>query len=469
MRKIRTAITGSLFCIFLLLLCTGTVSAADSQTATGQVIITGYELDPKVFYPDDVGILTVKLKNVGTVPVNIGRPALLGGEFLYLNGKEMVPVGQLGAGGETSVSLQIKPNSIKSGMAYPYFSVDYATEGGAVSSTPVRLQVPIQIDNSDLTIQLIEKPNMVSAGSMGTYKLRIGNPRNSDITGLTISIGGENIATRQEGFFIGTLKANNYTDITVDLSVQTSSGYRDYSGGSDYGIDYSTYSSAEPQYKMVADSDAISRVASVDVAMVDIMPMPVPEGNYGNGGSMIIGGEIGGSTGSESGDATLIVTAEYRNGQNQHTSEMRIPITATGSSSVVISDLIATKYENKYTVTGTVYNPGLRDISSVIVVAGQPAIPQGSYQAALGVVEGNDYGEFELSFTVRGEPSSIPIIVTYQDELGMYHQEQNSVSIIDYDLAPEDEPTPGQASVLVPAFVAVGAAALGAVYRARKE
>ncbi|HJK49125.1 MAG TPA: hypothetical protein O0X15_03980, partial [Methanocorpusculum sp.] len=313
----------------------GSVTAAETTT-NGQVIVTGYTLDPGVFYPGDEGILTVTLKNVGSTPVNVGMPVLLGGQFMHLNSKQMVPIGLLGAGGETSVSLQIKPTgSLTAGMAYPYFSVDYTIDGGSSVTNPVRVQIPIEIDDSDLSIQLVEKPNMISQGSMGKYKLRIGNPRAYEITGLTVSISGDGITSRQDGYFLGTITANNYTDIDIDIAT--------------------------------------------------------------------------------AGDTTLIVSSEYRNGMNVHTSSVEIPVYVTGSSSVVISDLVATKYENKYTVTGTVYNPGLRDISSVVVVAGPPAIPEGSYQAALGVIEGNDSGEFELTFSVSGDPTTVPIIVTYQD------------------------------------------------------
>ena len=114
------------------------------------------------------------------------------------------------------------------------------------------------------------------------------------------------------------------------------------------------------------------------------------------------------------------------------------------------------------------YNPGRRDISSVVVVAGPPAIPEGSYQASLGVIEGNDNGKFELTFSVKENATTVPIIVTYQDELKMYHQEQNVVSIIDYDLTPTEE-VPSQSSpVLIPAFAVVGLVALGIVLRIRK-
>lgn len=384
----RTAILGTLVCILLIFSCAGNVAAAETTTS-GQVIVTGYSLDPKVFYPGDEGILTVTLKNAGSTPVNVGMPALLGGQFQYLNSKQMVPVGILGAGGETSVSLQIKPTgSTTVGMAYPYFSVDYTVEGGGSITNPVRVQIPIEIDDSDLSIQLIEKPNMISQGSMGKYKLRIGNPRAYQITGLTVSISGDGITSKQDGYFLGTVTANNYTDIEIDIAT--------------------------------------------------------------------------------AGDTNLIVKSEYRNGKNTHSSTVEIPVYVTGSSSVVISDLVAIKYENKYKVTGTVYNPGLRDISSVVVVAGPPAIPEGSYQAALGVIEGNDNGEFELSFSVSGEPTTVPIIITYQDELNMYHQEQNVVSIIDYDLTSTEKPQTQSSPVMIPTFAIVGLVALGIVLRTRK-
>lgn len=452
--SVRGVIFGSLLCMFLVSLGIGSVSAADTTTI-GQVTVTGYDVNPKVFFPGDTGILTIKLKNSGTTPVNIDMPTLLGGEFLFLNSKTMVPIGTLGGGGETSVSLQIKPSGvISSGMAYPYFSVGYTIEGGGSTSNPVRVQIPIQIDSTTLDIQLIEKPNMVAAGSMGKYKLRIGNPRAADITGLSVSIGGQGISTRQEGYFLGTITANNYTDIEIDLAVQGSAG------GS--------------MYPSTPDANVDLMLPSYDDMEVGNMDMPVFDGGISPRAASV--SSMTGGSGSSSGgggSAMLVVTADYRNGQNTHRSVVEIPVTASGTSSVVISDLVATKYEGMHKVTGSVYNPGLRDISSVVVVAGPPAIPQGSYQAALGVVEGNDNGEFELKFSVKGTPDSVPIIVTYQDEMGMYHQEQNSVSIINYDPEPTETvsgyPIAGQSSILIPAFVVVGALALGAVFRSRKE
>ncbi len=438
--------------MFLVLLCIGSVSAED--TTSGQVIVTGYDVNPKVFFPGDTGILTVKLKNTGTTPVNVDMPTLLGGDFLFLNSKTMVPIGTLGGGGETSVSLQIKPSGvISSGMAYPYFSVGYTIEGGGSTSNPVRVQIPIQIDSTVLDIQLIEKPNMVAAGSMGKYKLRIGNPRAADISGLSVSIGGQGISTRQEGYFLGTITANNYTDIEIDLAVQGSAG------GS--------------MYPSTPNDDSGVMLPSYDGVDSGAVVMPELGGGISPRAVSASTAMTGGGSSGGGGSATLVVTADYRNGQNAHQSVVEIPVTASGTSSVVISDLVATKYEDTYKVTGSVYNPGLRDISSVVVVAGPPAIPQGSYQAALGVVEGNDNGQFELNFTVKGTPTAVPIIVTYQDEMGMYHQEKNSVSIINYDPEPTETmsgyPIAGQSSVLIPAFAVVGMVALGAVFRSRKE
>ena len=182
----RTAILGTLVCILLIFSCAGNVAAAETTTS-GQVIVTGYSLDPKVFYPGDEGILTVTLKNAGSTPVNVGMPALLGGQFQYLNSKQMVPVGLLGAGGETAVSLQIKPTGPTAvGMAYPYFSVDYTVEGGGSVTNPVRVHTDSHRETT---------PTGVSSSSK-----------------LTISISGDGITSKQDGYFLGTVTANNYTE-----------------------------------------------------------------------------------------------------------------------------------------------------------------------------------------------------------------------------------------------------------------
>lgn len=130
----RIVIIGSLVCILVILSCTGNIATAKTTTTSGQVIVTGYGIDPEVFYPGDEGLLTVKLKNAGYTPVNVGIPAHLSGQFQYLNSKQMVPVG-----------LQIKPtDSTTVGMAYPYFSVDYTVEEGRSFINPVRSKSPLK-------------------------------------------------------------------------------------------------------------------------------------------------------------------------------------------------------------------------------------------------------------------------------------------------------------------------------------
>ena len=83
----RTAILETLVCILLIFSCAGNVAAAETTTS-GQVIVTGYSLDPKVL-PGDEGVLTVTLKNAGSTPVNVGMPALFGGQLQYLNSKQI--------------------------------------------------------------------------------------------------------------------------------------------------------------------------------------------------------------------------------------------------------------------------------------------------------------------------------------------------------------------------------------------
>ena len=50
----------------------------------------------------------------------------------------------------------------------------------------------------------------------------------------------------------------------------------------------------------------------------------------------------------------------------------------------------------------------------------------------------------------------------------MYHQEQNVVSIIDYDLTSTEKPQTQSSPVMIPAFAIVGLVALGIVLQTRK-
>ena len=57
----RIAIFGTLITILLICFGVGGSVTAAETTSNGQIIVTGYTLDPGVFYPGDEGILTVTL------------------------------------------------------------------------------------------------------------------------------------------------------------------------------------------------------------------------------------------------------------------------------------------------------------------------------------------------------------------------------------------------------------------------
>lgn len=157
----------------------------------------------------------------------------------------------------------------------------------------------------------------------------------------------------------------------------------------------------------------------------------------------------------------LQVLVEYKNGINDHTDSLTLPVRFGESkteANPVLTNIVVAYGSGHYTMTGDVYNAGLEVANSVVLVTRSPTIPVDPYQNyVVGSLEPDDFSSFELTFTTS-DVSEIPVAIEYRDVDGNPLEKVSSVSIP--QKSTQDEEGPGIPLPVI-VLVVISAAIIG--------
>ena len=209
-------ITTALF--LMLLLLASPVSATDDEDKS-MVAVTSYVADPAVMMKGDEGTIKVTLKNNAENPVSINRVNLYSEGIQILDDTVYDSVGSIGPGNTRDFTFSVKANA-NDGIYYPLFYADFSGSGS------LRYPIPVKIDNSDLMVNIVNEPEYYIAGCEKNLTFQVGNPRESGVSGVTITPVGE-ISSENKGFFIGEIKPDASADAVVRIKPE-SEGVMDF-------------------------------------------------------------------------------------------------------------------------------------------------------------------------------------------------------------------------------------------------
>jgi len=216
-------------CILLLLLSSivGAAMAAETTTETtsadSQIAITGITVNPDALMRGDTGTVTVEIKNTGTSNVAISRAELYPNGISVINDKTYDSVGTIGAGNTMSFTFTVQANTAD-GTYYPVFYLDLRNGGST------RYSIPVTVESTGIQVSVVDAPETYPANSKDTLVLSVGNPRESSVSGVTVTPGGEGVKSTQTAVFLGALTpdeektatfeilASQSTDLTFDVS-----------------------------------------------------------------------------------------------------------------------------------------------------------------------------------------------------------------------------------------------------------
>jgi hypothetical protein len=128
----------------------------------------------------------------------------------------------------------------------------------------------------------------------------------------------------------------------------------------------------------------------------------------------------------------LEIVVDYKNGVNDHSSSLILPVTFGESkteANPVLTNLVVDYEGGHYILTGDVYNAGLEVANSVVITTRGPAVPVDPYRSyVVGSLQPDDFSSFELTFT-SGNVTEIPIVIEYRDIDGNPFEKASMVSI----------------------------------------
>ena len=159
----------------------------------------------------------------------------------------------------------------------------------------------------------------------------------------------------------------------------------------------------------------------------------------------------------------LNIVVDYKNGVNPHSSVVTLPVIFGESkkqAEPILSNLIVVYEEGKYTLTGDVTNAGLEVANSVVLSAGEGAVPVNPYREyVVGSLQPDDFSSFEITFLAENT-TLMQVLVNYRDVNGNPSMRTTPVVIPPITSAKEKSPgvaTPVIAVILVSAVLIGGA------------
>ena len=210
----------SKFLIFSVFLCvfvlsTGISAVSADDAATGQVSVTSLTIDPEVLMPGDTATVTAVIKNSGTTSVSIGRVLIMGVNEVYSSeDKAYNSVGMLGPGDEMTFTFPITSRGA-TGTFYPMLYIDFLDSG----LTSLKYTFAVQVDDTQLSVALIDQPDAFGQSRNEEVTLRIGNPRANTLNGIEISVSGDGVSSKQTAYFVGKLEPDEYVDAELTVVV----------------------------------------------------------------------------------------------------------------------------------------------------------------------------------------------------------------------------------------------------------
>lgn len=186
----------------------GTV-AADDATAS-EVMVTNVTIDPSILMRGDIGTITVKIVNNAASSVAIRSAKLYGNEVRTLADPYQT-VSQIGPGNTMTFTFTVQANA-PDGIYYPVFVLDYRDAG------QLRHPIPVQVESSELQLAIVGKPNDITLGRSGDYRLLIGNPRDAEVNGVLVVPEGTGFDVTPSSAFVGRLAADGSSTVSFNIT-----------------------------------------------------------------------------------------------------------------------------------------------------------------------------------------------------------------------------------------------------------
>ncbi len=359
------------------------VSEAQAQVAREEqktsIQITGYQLTPEVLMPNDLGTVTVTVKNAELAKsVNIKEARLLSKE-LKVASDSYFNIGRLGHGESLDLTFTLKATACPDGIYYPRVLVK------GEDAQNIRYSFPVRVDSTLLTLAVKDVPEDIFKGERARIELAVGNPRPNTATGVKITAVAERREEAEEEEKGGEGVAGGEELVPSEVFVGALS--RDETKTASFNFTPQTNGTRLLNFKLEFKNGENLHSAELS------LPLKVTESKK---------------------KPELVLTG--------------IEVEPSASGSGIYN----------YKITGDINNAGLEDANGVVMKIGdaegvEATHPYKSY--FVGLLSPDDFSSFELDVKVsedrenEGEGTKVPLRIEYKDEDGFLFSKTEYIAI----------------------------------------
>ncbi|MEA2075495.1 MAG: hypothetical protein U9O85_07155 [Euryarchaeota archaeon] len=204
--------------IFAIAFAIPSVSAYDGISGLGteeqesSIMIAGYQVSPEVLMRNDVGTVTVTVKNMESdKSVNIKDARMLSRDIKVLS-DSYFNIGRLGPGESLNLTFTIKA-ICPDGIYYPRILVD------GEDAQNIRYSMPVTVDSSSLTIGVKDIPEDIFKEERARIELAVGNPKQNTVTAVKIVTEEKEVIPSE--VFVGALSTDESKVASFNFTPQT--------------------------------------------------------------------------------------------------------------------------------------------------------------------------------------------------------------------------------------------------------
>jgi hypothetical protein len=190
-----------------------TVTATSPLDAAALVYISGYDVNPAVFYPDETGTVTVYVTNAANASVSVSQPDLMDPHFHVVNKETFSTSTSIGPGATVDYNYVIVADG-NDGTYFPLFTISTNVPGAKA----IHAQITLKIDSTDIRASISAKPDTFSVSTKDTVNISIVNPRAGDITNVLIVPVADGAEISPEESYVGILKAGSSVQVPFSVT-----------------------------------------------------------------------------------------------------------------------------------------------------------------------------------------------------------------------------------------------------------
>ncbi len=192
---------------------TVTATITSAQDAASQLYISGYEVNPEVFYSGETGTVTVHVTNGATSTVSVSQPNLMDPNVNIVNKGSFISATAIGPGATADFIFVIRVDG-QDGTYFPLFTVSTTAYGGQAVHSPIQ----IKIDSTDVRASISLKPENFAINQTDTVNVSIINPRLGDISDVLIVASTDGNDVSPEEKFVGPIAAGDSVEVPFEIT-----------------------------------------------------------------------------------------------------------------------------------------------------------------------------------------------------------------------------------------------------------